>query len=84
MGYDGKAKAAANVFGTLRIIQVCMWYTRDGEGVVGPKMCSNADSSTGFWRPGPEVRESVWDSLNPFAPPTIFRVSTVRINPGII
>jgi len=84
LGYDGKAKAAANVFSGLRIIQVCYWYTRAGEGIVSATFCSNADSSTGVWRPGPEVTSAVWDSLNPIAPPTIFHVSTVRIDPGII
>lgn len=82
--YSGKAKAAANIYSGKRIIQVCIWYTRAGAGVVGPKVCSNADSSTGAWRPGPEKTTSAWDSLNPFDPPTNFNVSTVRIDPGII
>lgn len=82
--YNGKAKAAGNVFAGLRIIQVCIWYTRAGAGVVGAKVCSNADPNTGVWRPGPEVRTSATDSLNPFDPQTIFNISTTRINPGII
>jgi hypothetical protein len=81
LGYDGKAKAAANVYGGLRIIQVCIWYTREGAGVVGPKICSDAGSSGSYWLSGPEVRESVWDSLNPFDPPTVFHISTARIDP---
>ena len=83
LGYDGKAKAAANLYAGLRIIQVCIWYTRDGEGVVGAKVCSNANSPNCVWVPGPEKTTSAWDSLNPFAPPTVFNISTVRISPGI-
>lgn len=83
LGYDGKAKAAANVYNGLRIIQVCIWYTRAGEGIVGPKICSDAGGTCSYWAPGPEVRESVWDSLNPFAPPTVFNIQTVRILPQI-
>jgi hypothetical protein len=82
--YDGKAKAAGNVFAGLRIIQVCIWYTRAGAGVVGAKVCSNANPNTGVWRPGPEVRTSATDSINPFDPHTVFNISTTRINPGII
>lgn len=83
LGYDGKAKAAANVYSGLRIIQVCIWYTRAGEGIVGPKICSYAGGTCSYWAPGPEVRESVWDSLDPFAPPTVFNIQTARILPQI-
>lgn len=79
--YNGKGKAAANVFGGKRIIQVCFWYTRNGV-TKGSKKCSDATSS-GTWRPGPEVKESVWDTLNPVAPKTVFNISTSRINPSI-
>lgn len=80
--YEGKAKAAANVFGGKRIIEVCIWYTRGGVQK-GDRVCSNAVSSGGGWWPGSEARTSVWDSLHPWAPPTIFNMSTVRINPNI-
>jgi hypothetical protein len=79
--YTGRAKAAANVYSGKRIIQVCFWYTRDSKVVAG-KICSNA-SSDGGWRAGVEVSKSVWDSLVPNAPKTIFNISTARIDPTI-
>ncbi len=84
LGYDGKAKAAANVYNNLRIVEVCIWYTREGAGVVGAKVCSDASSDTGVWLPGPEVTTSAWDSLNPLDPPTVFNISTVRIDPRLL
>jgi hypothetical protein len=80
LGYDGKAKAAANIFNNKRIIQVCMWYTRGGAAVSGT-VCSNAASTGGSWFSGPEKTMSVWDSLDSRDPPTVFNFSTVRINP---
>lgn len=80
LGYDGKARAAANIYSGKRIVQVCMWYTRGGAAVSGT-VCSTANYLAGTWSAGPEATISVWDSLDPFAPPTIFNVSTVRINP---
>ena len=80
--YSGKAKAAANVYNGKRIIQVCIWYTRGG-AMKSAKVCSNATSSGTYWSSGSEVRTGAWDSLNPWAPPTIFNISTVRINPLI-
>jgi hypothetical protein len=68
----------------LRIIQVCIWYTREGAGVAGAKVWSNADSNGSYWVSGPEVRTSATDSINPFDPPTVFNISTVRIAPGVI
>jgi hypothetical protein len=82
LGYDGKAKAAANIWNGLRIIKVCMWYTRGGV-VVAAQVCSTASSPWGTWLPGPEKTMSVWDSLDPFAPPTVFNFSITRINPGV-
>lgn len=79
--YDGKAKAAANVFEGKRIIQVCFWYSRGGSNVSSMK-CSNATSSN-RWYAGPEVTHSVYDSLNPWAPKTIFHIQTARIDPTI-
>jgi hypothetical protein len=83
LGYDGYAKAAGNVYSTKRIIQVCIWYTREGEsGVSGAKVCSNAVDNYN-WTPGPQVHTSAWDSLNPFVH-TIFNISTVRIDPRLL
>ena len=82
LGYDGKAKAAANIFAGQRIIQVCYWYTRGGQ-LVSAIYCSNATSNGVAWAPGGEVTSAVWDSLDPFAPQTIFHVDTARINPGV-
>ena len=81
LGYDGKARAAANLFNGKLIVQVCMWYTRAGEGVVSATVCSTANWLAGAWSGGPEATMSVWDSLNPIAPPTVFNISTVRVNP---
>jgi len=80
LGYDGKAKADANIFSGKRIIQVCMWYTRGG-AMVSEKLCSNAASTGGSWLSGPVVTMSVWDSLDPNAPRTIFNFSKAEINP---
>lgn len=60
-----------------------MWYTRGGVAVSGT-VCSNATSGGDAWFPGPERTMSVWDDLNPFAPPTMFNFSTVRINPNVV
>lgn len=81
LGYDRKARAAANIFNGKRIVQVCMWYTRAGEGNVSPTVCSTANFLAGTWSSGPEKTMPVWDSPNPIAPPTVFNFSTVRINP---
>jgi hypothetical protein len=81
--YDGRAKAAANIYSSKRIIQVCIWYERAG-AVISAKRCSNADGNTGTWRPGPEVTVSATDSLGLFDPPTEFKWSRVLINPGLL
>lgn len=80
LGYDGKAKADANIWSGKRIIQVCMWYTRGG-AKVSDTVCSNAASTGGSWLAGPVKTMSVWDSLDPNAPHTIFNFSKVGINP---
>lgn len=80
--YTGHALAAGNVYQNKRIIQVCIWYTR-GTSVVGSKVCSNATSNGSSWSSGSDVTTSAWDTLDPFAPPTIFNISTSRINPNI-
>ena len=81
--YQGKAKAAANIHGGKRIIRVCFWYSRGGS-VISPTVCSNASSSTGAWRAGPEKRDGVWDSLDPNAPVTKFHYSITKINPNVV
>lgn len=78
--YNGKAKAAANVYAGLRIIKVCFWYSRGGTNVSSEK-CSSAKLSGTTWSAGPEVTHSVWDSLNPGADPTVFNIKTTRIDP---
>lgn len=80
--YSGKAKAAANVYNGKRIIQVCIWSTRGGV-MKSAKVCSNATSVGSDWSSGSEVRTGAWDSLNPWAPPTILNISTVRIDPRV-
>lgn len=79
--FDGKAKAAANIYGGKRIIQVCIWYTRDGVQK-GDKVCSNATSNGSSWLSGPEVTTWCWDDLGDIH--TIFKIFTVRIDPGIL
>lgn len=76
--FDGKAKAAANIFNGKRIIQVCIWYTRDGVQK-GDYVCSTAASLGGSWMSGPEVTTWCWDDLSSVH--TIFNIATVRINP---
>ena len=70
----------ANIWSGTRIIQVCMWYTRGG-AKVSDTVCSNAASTGGSWLSGPVKTMSVWDSLDPNAPHTIFNFSKVGINP---
>jgi hypothetical protein len=81
--YQGKAKAAANVYVNQRIIQVCIWYTR-GSVNVSSKLCSNASTNTGYWTAGPEVSVGVWDSLGLDDPKTVFNFLTARISPNAI
>jgi hypothetical protein len=80
--YEGKAKAAGNVYQNLRIISVCIWYTR-GTARVSSEVCSNAIGDTYGWHPGPEVSVGVFDTLDWNAPPTVFNIKTTRINPNI-
>lgn len=80
--YNGKAKAGGNVYSGKRIIKVCFWYSRGGDPV-SSTYCSTASSAGSGWQPGSEVTHGVWDSLNPWAPVTIFNIRTTRINPDI-
>ncbi len=78
--FDGKAKAGANVFNNVRIIQVCIWYERAG-AQQGDKVCSNATSNGMRWYPGPEKTTWCWDDLS--SNHTIFNYSRVLINPKV-
>lgn len=78
--YTGKAKAGANIYDGKRIIQVCFWYSR-GSSNVSSEYCSHAGTNGLSWWAGPEVTHGVWDSVDPWAPPTIFNIRTTRISP---
>ncbi len=80
--YEGRAKAAGNVYLNQRIVQVCIWYTRDSQ-VVSGTVCSNAKGGTNTWSAGSEVVTGAWDSLGLYDPRTLFNISTVRIAPNI-
>ncbi|AZS46126.1 hypothetical protein [Microbacterium oxydans] len=80
--YEGKAKAAANVYNGQRIIQVCIQYQRNGVGVAD-RRCSGATSTGSAWRAGAEVLSYASDSPELVAPPTVFRIWTTRIDPQI-
>jgi len=81
--YRGTAKAAANVYSGLRIVQVCFWYTRNGTAISNT-YCSNASTNGSSWSPGTEVAATVADTLDPNAPHTIFNIQTSRIDPHIV
>lgn len=81
--YTGRAKAAANVYLGLRIVMVCIWYSRNN-APVSSTVCSYANSDTGTWIGGPEVSVGATDSLDPNAPRTYFNIQTGRLNPNII
>lgn len=81
--YRGVAKAAGNVYSNLRIVEVCIWYTRE-EIKISSKVCSTAYLSGGIWRSGAEVSTTTWDALTWDGPKTIFNISTVRIPPNTI
>ena len=81
--YRGVAKAAGNVYQTSRIIEVCIWYTRNGSAI-SSKVCSDAYNIGGVWRSGAEVSTTTWDVIDWNAPKTIFNISTVRIPPNAI
>lgn len=81
--YQGRAKAAGNIYDGKRIISVCFWYSRGTENK-SSTYCSNASSSGSTWRAGPEVSHGVWDTLKPGEQNrTIFNIKTSRIDPRI-
>ena len=79
--YESKTLAAGNVYQGKRIIQVCSWYTRGGEKVSSKKCSGARNMGDNRWVAGVKVTDGVWDSLDPFAPKTIFNFETSRINP---
>lgn len=79
--YTGSTWAAANIYNNRRIIQTCFWYTQDQRR--SATTCSNADSSTRVWRPGPVNRASFQDTLNPVAPQTQFHFSKYDVDPAV-
>jgi hypothetical protein len=83
LNYGGEAYAAANIFENLRVIQVCFQYRRNNVALHS-WVCSNASSSSGTWKPGVVASKTVWDTLDPNAPPTTFHYKTSRINPSVV
>jgi len=84
LNYHGKARARGNVYNGMRIIQVCIKYTRGTELLEGP-VCSNArKNSNGTWSVGPEVRMHTTDSWDPtdLSPKTVFSYTRKLIHPG--
>ena len=79
--YDGSARAAANVFSSKRIVQVCFQYKRGTSNVGGA--CSNASFRSCPPSSGSTATKTVRDSLDPNAPVTRFTYSTSRINPSV-
>jgi hypothetical protein len=80
--YQGKARAAGNVYQNLRIVKVCIWYSRDGQQITS-KVCSNAIGGSSSWGPGPEVTVFAPDSLGWDDSKTLFHIETTRISPNI-
>jgi hypothetical protein len=82
--YDGKARAGGNIYDGLRIVQVCIWYTRGGI-TVSQRVCSSATRSANglVWSAGAEKGTWAFDSADPWAPHTIFNYSLSRIRPGV-
>jgi hypothetical protein len=80
--HAGKAKAAGNIFNGLRIVQVCIWYTR-GVDIISDVVCSNASSDTGVWLAGPVATTTALDTASSTDPKTIFHIKTTRIDPSI-
>jgi hypothetical protein len=83
VSYHGRALAAGNIFAGLRIVQVCIWYTRNNE-LQSSIVCSNATSDPGAWGPGLVVVTDAWDALAWDAPKTLFNIRTARISTSII
>lgn len=80
--HAGKAKAAGNIFNGLRIVQVCIWYTR-GASIISDVVCSNASSDTGVWVAGTVATTTALDTPSSTDPKTMFHIKTTRIDPSI-
>jgi len=93
--YNGRAKASANLWGGVRIIQVCITYLRanyaawvvpygpDYDEFLMMPRCSNAKYNGWRWVPGPEVKADVTDSVDPNAPRTRFWWRIMKIDPDM-
>ena len=79
--YQGKAKAAGNIYSGKRIVQVCIWYNQ--AGIKTDKVCSTANSSGSSWIAGPEKKVGMWDNLSINWPQTEFNIQTTRIATNI-
>jgi hypothetical protein len=85
--YTGRAKAAANVYQSRRIIRVTIQYNRlryagGPDEVVGAPRSSFATCPNSFYAPGPEVTTTATDSFGLSDPPTRFIYSTGRVSTG--
>lgn len=80
--YNGKAKAAANVFNNQRIVKVCISFSHPGR--TSPTVCSEASSASGRWVGGSEKTVRFVDNLSLNWPQTSFNIATTRINPSIL
>ena len=80
--HAGKAKASGNIFNGLRIVQVCIWYTR-GVSIISDVVCSNASSDTGVWVAGTVATTTALDTASDTDPKTMFNIRTTRIDPRI-
>lgn len=79
MSYIGYAKAGANVYNGQRIVRVCFWWTQAGRRSATTR--ANATFSGGSWYASGEVRSTFNDSLDTYAPQTVFNIQTSRIDP---
>jgi len=80
VSYIGHAKAGGNVYNGERIVRVCFYWTQAAR--TSPKTCANATYSEGTWFPSGEVSSTFNDSLDTYAPQTVFNIETGRINPN--
>jgi|GEM_PF-3115927 len=83
--YHGVGLAAGDVCDGLRTVAVCFWWERGGVSV-NTETCSYATPGGywgGDWIQGPVMHAWITDSLNPWAPKTIFNYRFTRISPAI-
>ena len=77
--YIGYGKAGANVYNGERIVRVCFWWTQAER--TSATTCADATFSGGSWYASDEVTSTFDDSLDTYAPQTIFNIQTSRIDP---